>query len=311
MARGYEPSASAHSIVVVKKVALIVNPFSTGVTESRLQAVEQELGRFARVETLPTARGGHAVELARAASYENDAILVFSGDGVFNEVLNGLDCPIPVGFIPGGRTNVLPRSLGLPRAPVAAARQIGEALAAERTRTISLGRVNGRRFGFGAGVGADAELIRRIDERGRTHDGRLPGDLAVARLFLRQLAARRGRYEPALEIEGVGRAAFALVANGDPYTYAGAVGLRFVPDAQFELGLDFVAPVAVRARTFATIAARAVRGRVHEEFLYGHDLDRIDIVCDSPMPLQVDGEDLGDVTEAHFECERGAVAVVV
>jgi diacylglycerol kinase family enzyme len=29
------------------------------------------------------------------------------------------------------------------------------------------------------------------------------------------------------------------------------------------------------------------------------------------MPLQVDGEDLGDVKEAHFEAERSALRVLV
>jgi hypothetical protein len=45
--------------------------------------------------------------------------------------------------------------------------------------------------------------------------------------------------------------------------------------------------------------------------VYGHDLDRIEIVCDRPLPLQVDGEDLGDVTSALFEAERAAVQVLV
>ena len=45
--------------------------------------------------------------------------------------------------------------------------------------------------------------------------------------------------------------------------------------------------------------------------LYGHDLDRLEIVCDSPTALQADGEDLGDVVEATFEAERAAVLVYV
>jgi len=58
----------------------------------------------------------------------------------------------------------------------------------------------------------------------------------------------------------------------------------------------------------ATVLGRQVgRNRV----LYGHDLDRIEVVCDLPLPLQADGEDLGDVTEALFECERDAVQVLV
>ena len=45
--------------------------------------------------------------------------------------------------------------------------------------------------------------------------------------------------------------------------------------------------------------------------LYGHDLDRLEIVCDEPMPLHADGEDLGDVREAEIVAERGAVSVLV
>src|SRR6266571_1181909 len=156
----------------MKTAALIVNPFSTRVSENRLQQVEEALARYAYVEMLPTRRRRHATRLAHEAAETHDALFVYSGDGVFNEVLNGIESAVPLGFIPGGRTNVLPRALGLPRDPAAAARRIGEALASGRTRTISLGRVNGRLFTFAAGVGADAELIRSIDRRGRTHDGR-------------------------------------------------------------------------------------------------------------------------------------------
>ena len=42
-----------------------------------------------------------------------------------------------------------------------------------------------------------------------------------------------------------------------------------------------------------------------------HDVDRVRVVCDEPLPLQADGEDLGDVDEAVFEAERDAVAVLV
>ena len=47
------------------------------------------------------------------------------------------------------------------------------------------------------------------------------------------------------------------------------------------------------------------------DVLYGHDLDRIEIACDRPLPLQADGEDLGDVQEAFFEAERDAIAVLI
>src|SRR5213078_1982269 len=103
-----------------------------------------------------------------------DAVVVFSGDGGFNEALNGLDADMPIGFLPGGGTSVLPRALGLPAEPVEAARRVADAIEHGRTRRITLGRVNGRRFAFSAGVGLDAEAVRRVNELGRRDDGKRP-----------------------------------------------------------------------------------------------------------------------------------------
>ena len=200
----------------MKRAVLIVNPFASRVTEERISAVERALMRSAYVRTARTERPQHAVELAREAG-EADALIVFSGDGGFNEVLNGVErSDQPLGFVPGGGTSVLPRALGLPRNPLAAAERLADALLENRTRTISTGRVNGRRFGFGAGIGVDAEAVRRIDERGRSPEGERPGDLAFLGTFARMLLERRGRFEPVLEVEGDGRAAFVLVASATP-----------------------------------------------------------------------------------------------
>jgi diacylglycerol kinase family enzyme len=295
----------------MRRAVLVVNPFASRVTEERVEAVRAELERAATVETLVTERPGHAVELVEAVT-DVDAIFVFSGDGGFNEALNGADGEVPLGFVPGGGTSVLPRALGLPRDPVAAAARLGEALAADRTRRISLGRANGRRFAFSCGVGLDAEAVRRVDELGRTHEGRRPGDLAFVRVIAELLWERRGRFDPALEVRGLGRAAFALVANADPYTYAGPIPVHVAPLADLEAGLDVVAPKRLRARALPRILAYLARGRGQErarDILYGHDLDRVEIACDMPLPLQVDGEDLGDVEAVDCVCERAAVSV--
>jgi diacylglycerol kinase family enzyme len=296
----------------MKSAALIVNPFSTRVSEHKLRQVEEALARHAYVETLPTRRRRHATRLAREATATHDALVVYSGDGVFNEVLNGIDGPIPLGFIPGGRTNVLPRALGLPRDPVAAARRLGEALDDERTRTIALGRANGRRFAFAAGMGFDAELVRRMEKRGRTDDGRLPGDVVVAWLLLRHVAERRQADGPALELEGIGRAASVLVANADPYTYAGPLGMHLVPGAGFDRGLAVAAPREVGAQTVVWSMVRALAGRPPAgHVLTAENLDRLRVDCEAPVPLHADGEDLGDVTRVLFESEPDAVRVLI
>lgn len=285
---------------------LIVNPHASAVTEPRVAEVRAALGD---VELERTEGPGHATELARDAG-DAEAVYVFSGDGGFNEVLNGIGPATPIGLIPGGGANVLPRALGLPRDPVEAARQI----VAGETRRISLGKVNGRRFGFAGGLGIDAETVRRLDLRGRSVEHGRAGNVIFAWELARVLAERRGRFDPSLEVLGQGRAAFALVANGNPYTYAGPVPIRIAPEARFELGIDLVAPRAVSPFALPRLLGYALLGRGQAsagDVLYGHDLDRIEIVCDGPMPLQVDGEDLGDVTSAVFEAERSAVSVLV
>ena len=289
---------------------LVVNPFATRVSEERLAAVEKELRRVVGLTVVLTERPGHATELVTEACRGGcDALVVFSGDGGFNEALNGLDADVPIGFLPGGGTSVLPRALGLPPDPVEAARRVADALAERRTRRIALGRVNGRRFAFAAGIGVDAAAVRRVNELGRKDGGRRPGDLAFALAVVRVVVASRGRIEPALEVKGLGRAAFAFVANGAPYTYAKRIPLAIAPDADFELGLDVVAPIRLRPRSLVRTAWSLVRGRPRG-VLYAHDLDRVEISCDRPMPLQADGEDLGDVEEAVFEAERDAVSVL-
>ncbi len=292
------------------QVLLIVNPFSSNVTEPRLREIEAVLRPALKVLT---EHPGHATELAAGAG-EVDAIVVYGGDGSANEVLNGLEAEVPIGFLPGGGTNVLARALGLPREPVAAARRLTDALEHGRTSRISLGRVNGRRFGFAAGLGFDAELVRSVDALGRAADGRRPGDLAYLRVAATIVARRRARFEPALELRGFGRAAFVLVANGDPYTYAGPVPVHVAPRARFDLGLDVVAPKDVGPLALPRLLGYILsgRGRAGAAGLhYGHDLDRIEVTCDRALPLQADGEDLGDVREAVFEAERSAVSVLV
>ena len=297
-------------LAAMKRAVLIVNPFATRVTEETIAAVERALMRVAYVRTVRTEGPRHAVELAREAG-DADAVIVYSGDGGFNEALNGIERnDLPLGFVPGGGTSVLPRALGLPRDPVAAAEQLAAALEANRFRRISTGRVNDRRFAFGAGIGIDAEVVRRIDDRGRSPDGTRPGDLAFVSTFARLLVEHRGRLEPMLEVKGFGRAAFVFVANVNVYSFLKAIAIKATPEAVFEEGLDFLAPVSVTPRTLPPLLYALARGRPARNALRGHDLDRIEVKTDRPLPLQVDGEDLGDVTKAVFEAERGSISVL-
>ena len=267
---------------------LIVNPNASRVTEERITEV---VARFRPVEVLRTEHRGHATELAREAP--GGQVWVLGGDGLVNEVLNGLRPDAVLGIVPAGGSNVVARAIG------------------SGVRRISVGRVNGRRFAFAAGIGVDSDVVREMESEARTRLGRRSSDLEYARAVAGRLL---GGYEPRMEVVGYGRAATIVVSNDAVFTYAGPLPLRFLPAARFELGLDFAAPERMTALSSALLFTRILAGRGLADasgVLSGHDLDRIEVHCDVPLPLQADGEDLGDVTEAIFEVERDAITVFV
>lgn len=289
------------------RATLIVNPYASSVTEELVRGVEQELGAAYVLETVLTERRGHAIDLARDA--ETETIFAFGGDGVFNEVLNGAAGDRRVGFVPGGGTNVLPRALGFPGGAVEAARRLTTA----SPRRISLGRANGRRFAFSAGIGLDSQSVRRVDAMGRGQDHRRPGDLAFIRAVVGIVAANGWRLPDTLTVNGADRAALVVVSNDAVFTYAGSIALRFCPAARFELGIDYATLARPGALRILRGFLRAAVGRGIAGLpggAGGHDLDRVEVRCDRPSPLQADGEDLGDVEEVIFECERDAVSVL-
>lgn len=292
---------------------LIVNPYSTEVTPARLDAVSAVLARRCDLVVWTTERRGHARELAAAAVGQADAVVVFAGDGTYNEAINGAAGEMPFGFLAGGGASVFPRGLGLPRDPVAAATRIVEALERGRSRSIALGRLNERRFCFSASIGFDAEVVRLVDRRGRDRDGRRAGTAAFVASTLNALLAVRFRIPPQIEIEGFGRAAMLVVLNGRPYTYLGRLPLPLLNGADFAGGLDFVAPREITPPSLVPLAVGLVRGTLGgtRRTLSGHDLASLAVRCDRPLPAQVDGEDLGDLAEATFESEPNALRVLV
>lgn len=75
-------------------VAIIFNPNSTGDAPENAKQLAQELKESnpnLRVELLPTQRAGHAIEMAYAFATEHPRPLIVSasGDGGYNEVING------------------------------------------------------------------------------------------------------------------------------------------------------------------------------------------------------------------------------
>src|SRR5438128_8682051 len=152
-----------------RRMLIIVNPYATTVSDRLKNLVVYALqGRY-DVEAVLTEAQHHAIEIGREAREGGyDLVVAFGGDGTLNEVANGLaGTNVPVSVLPGGSTNVVCRTLGIPNDVVDATEHLLGLADNFRPRKVDLGVANGRRFVFACGAGLDAATTKRVDARPR------------------------------------------------------------------------------------------------------------------------------------------------
>ena len=295
------------------RALLIVNPVASRVTPAAERTARRELEEVATIEVVRTPSHGSATGIAaRAADEGFEAVLVLGGDGTANEVLNGVGAALPIGLLPGGGTSVMPRNLGLPPSIPAAARRLAAALRDGTSRHVRVGRLNGRRFAFNAGIGLDAEVVRRVDTHQRTTRHRRPLDVIYAR-ELAKLVARGAYSHPHITLSTdhiTERVAFVIAVNLAPWSYIGPLPLDVAPTATADGGLDIVAPRRMYRRDVAGFAQRVLvdhrHAREHGDprIAYWHDVATASVRCDTPFPVQVDGDYLEDLLDVLIDVDR-------
>jgi diacylglycerol kinase family enzyme len=319
------------------RALLIVNPRATTTTKPVLDTIVGTLAAQARIEVVETRYRGNAREIAaRAADEDWDAVLVLSGDGTINEVVNGLmdqatvrtgqppagggdlAARLPaIGALPGGNANVFTRDLGVPADPVAAVQVIAARLGAGTTRTIGLGLAGDRYFTFNAGLGWDAEVVRGVEEQ--RAQGRPASTGLYVRTALRQYYRHTDRRHPELAVAAangtqIDPVALAIISNTTPWTYAGQHPVSPTPAASFDIGLD--AFLLRRLRTISTLSALRQMARRTGQPLTGryvvnlHDQAEITVRSRKPVALQVDGDYVGDAESVTFRSVPGALRVI-
>jgi diacylglycerol kinase family enzyme len=307
------------------RAMLVVNPKATATSERQRDILTRALGSDLKVDLAQTTHRGHATEYgAQAAEQGLDLVVVLGGDGTINEVVNGLlgsgpwqgastDIPA-LAVVPGGSTNVFSRALGVARDPVVATSELLDALRAGRNRHIGLGRVDSRWFTFTAGLGIDADAVRRVEL------ARAKGRRATPSLYTRSTARAllaMDRRHPPLTLHLPGQEPetglfMGIAANTSPWTYFRSKPIVLTRDVTFDTGLDLVAlrrmglPGTLWTAS-GMITAHGVRGRRARTYC---DLAEFRLEADRPMHLQVDGDYIGEVAGATFRSVPHALRII-
>jgi YegS/Rv2252/BmrU family lipid kinase len=201
----------------VNKPLIILNPAARSEKAARLCDRLHALCVDAEIRL--SSHPGDAEQIAREGVEEGFATVVAAGgDGTVNEVVNGLMSSgkkgISLGILPVGTMNVFAMELGI---PTQSPERAWDVIASGVTRLIDLPYADSpegrRRFVQLAGVGLDAEVVRRTTRESKKALGPLS--------YLLSLAQIAGAKPPLLRLlDDGGReriASFLLIGNGRYY----------------------------------------------------------------------------------------------
>lgn len=314
-------TAALDAPVQRKRMLVVVNPYASTMSARLRKLVVAALhGRY-EVEAIDTQARGHAIDLCREAAREGyDVVVSFGGDGTVNEVANGLaGCSTPLTCLPGGATNVLCKMLGIPGDIVDATEHLLAMADTWRPRRIDLGTANGRAFTYSSGYGLDASVTKRIERSPNLKRHRLREYFfvyAAVETVLREYV----RNPPRMEVhigDHVDRAITTLVQNGEQFTFLDDKPIYIAEGGGLDTGtLAGVALRGVKPQDIPGIALRLLSAKRsvvgHRQILDFRDVTEMRCVSADgrEIPLHVDGDHLGDVTEVVFGVLPGALAVV-
>jgi diacylglycerol kinase family enzyme len=312
----FEPSTPATK----RRMLIIVNPYAATVSDRLRHLVVYALqGRF-EVDAVDTEARGHATELCREAGHEGyDVVVAFGGDGTVNEAANGLlGSPTPLCCLPGGSANVFGKMLGIPGELVNATEHLLAMADDWRPRKVDVGVVNGRCFAFSSGVGLDASVVERVDAK--PHLKARFGPYYFTWIALSTFARRYLARPPRMEVR-VGEKTLTgvttIVQNGSPFTYFQNRPIEIAEGASLESGA--LAAAVLRRATPIDISSIGWRALSRHARVVGHrqvtpltELTELTVsTADGrPLPLQVDGDYLGEVSEARYSILPRALNVV-
>ena len=297
---------------------LVSNLHAGAVSARTKEVIVKALQADFKVEAVDTARRDHAAHLARDAVDRGfDAVLAFGGDGTINEAAQGLvHTDVALGVLPGGSTNVLARALGVPSDPVEATAYVAARIRSGSRRLVNVGRVGERYFLFSTGMGLDAEVVKRVEAD--PEKKRSSREWAFVSNALRAGLGEYRGIDPCITLTVEGgdphRVMTAVCCNGRPFTYFKKFPVDVCPDTTLAGAFDVFGLKRLRAGTTPRLVLALFVTRSHRRWrssCYFHDVREVDLVADRPLPVQVDGDYIGEFTSSRIRFLEDSLHLLV
>ena len=222
---------------------------------------------------------------AKAVAEGVGLVMAHGGDGTVMACVTGLaGTEVPLAVLPGGTGNLLATNFDIP-SDLDEAVQV--AVAGDRVR-LDVGAMDDDRFVVMGGIGFDAAMLRDADPKLKEHMGAVAYVLSGFKNLRRRPTRFRLRLDDRPPIERTGQG----VLIGNLGRLQG--GLPVMPDARPDDGLLDVAVLETRTLLdWLALAARVVARRRKDPQLELFQARRIEIHCDTPQPVERDGDPAG------------------
>ena len=295
----------------------------TGESRAIWETVKQELKlRNERYMAFRTKGPGHAMQLAKKISSfpeEEIRLVVCGGDGTINEVINGITDfeKVSLGIIPMGSGNDFAKGLGITGTPDELIKRI---LNDNERRLIDLGSVRysenkpPRLFGISAGVGLDAIVCKKaMHSKQKAMLNKIGmGKLVYLLLTVETLFSMR-TVRGIVGFDGEKSKRFdKLIFSASMNLPAEGGGVPMVPWANPQdgrLGMCLAHDIP-RWKAFLDLPWLVVGKHDRVKNFYIRDYGSCVIRLAKPVTLHADGEYLGEVSELHFEVEKGKLQLL-
>ena len=294
-------------------IPLFLNPVAGhGRAGRTCAALDRLLNEHGIAHTVIESRGAGDLEeqVREAASGGAGRVIVAGGDGSVHEAVNAIMLsgkPTALGVVPVGTGNDFAKACTIPlHWEDAAVLLIDRLKSGIAPRSIDVGRMNGRYFANGAGIGFDAKvtaIARKI---------KLPiGDMVYL------VAALKGLWDglttPDIEVtcESVaisGPVTLVSISNGQ---WIGGM-FRIAPEAvndDQELDLVVISPLS-RMRIIRLLRKLMNGTHMDEPEMSWHRVRACTIVASEPVPSHLDGELQAPRTKFEVEVMAGALGLL-
>jgi diacylglycerol kinase (ATP) len=293
----------------VSRVFVVLNPMAgTCTAEDVRQALARHFAADIWTHEVYETTGKEQVAAVVRDALKQDCTMVIAagGDGTISDVAEALvHVDIPLGIIPVGTANVLARELDLPLDLEGACALLA---GAHTTTNLDAMQVGDKFFILQIGIGIGSLMVRDTDRAAKRRFGR------AAYLwtgFTRLIGYQPQRFSIVVDGRRIRpRASEVMIANGG---VLGTPPFRWGPDIRPDDGQIDVCIVSARtAIDYLMLGWHMLRGQQKRDrnIRYLRAEHSIAISADHPLPIQADGEIIGE-TPVQIQVVPDAVRVIV